>query len=60
VSTVSEEVQSSLFPWMRDEVEPMTELVGLITIVDVIGLEVFIFRSPVMPSRQRPRLGPCR
>jgi Transposase DDE domain/Transposase domain (DUF772) len=40
-------VQSSLFPWMREEVEPMTELLGrLITILDVIGLEAFVPEAP--------------
>ena len=36
-------VQSSLFPWFREEVEPMTELLGrLIAVLDVIGLEAFV------------------
>ena len=40
-------VQSSLFPWMREEVEPMTELLGrLITILDVIGIEAFVPEPP--------------
>jgi hypothetical protein len=40
-------IQSSLFPWLREEVEPMTELLGrLVTILDVIGLEAFVPEPP--------------
>ncbi len=36
-------IQSSLFPWLREEIESMTALLGrLITILDVIGLEAFV------------------
>src|ERR1017187_10755674 len=45
-------VQSSLFPWMREEREPMTELLGrLVTILDVIGLEAFVPDPPRGPGR---------
>ena len=40
-------VQSSPFPWMREEVEPMTELlVRLITILDVTGIKAFVPEPP--------------
>jgi hypothetical protein len=40
-------IQSSLFPWLREEVEPMTELLGrLVLILDVIGLEAFVPEPP--------------
>jgi hypothetical protein len=40
-------IQSFLFPWLREEVEPMTELLGrLVTILDVIGLESFVPDPP--------------
>ena len=46
-------IQSSLFPWLREEVEPMTELLGrLITILDVIGLQAFVPEPP--RGRGRP------
>ena len=38
-------IQSFLFPWLREEVEPMTELLGrLVTVLDVIGLK-FSFQT---------------
>lgn len=40
-------IQSFLFPWLREEVEPMTELLGrLVTVLDVIGLELFVLVPP--------------
>jgi hypothetical protein len=40
-------IQSFLFPWLREEIEPMTELLGrLVTILDVIGLESFVPAPP--------------
>src|SRR5208337_1598106 len=40
-------LQSSLFPWMREEIDPLTEALGrLITILDVIGLEAFVPGPP--------------
>ena len=40
-------IQGSLFPWLREEVEPMTELLGrLVTILDVIGLAAFVPEPP--------------
>ena len=45
-------IQGSLFPWLREEVEPMTELLGrLITILDVIGLQAFVPEPPRGPGR---------
>src|SRR5271163_3383747 len=36
-------IQASLFPWLREEVDPMTEALGrLVTTLDVIGLEAFV------------------
>ena len=36
-------IQRSLLPWLCEEIEPMTELLGrLITLLDVIGLEAFV------------------
>lgn len=48
-------VQRSLFPWLSEEVERTTELLGrLITFLDVIGLEAF---GPEAPRRVgRPRI----
>ena len=40
-------IQSFLFPWMREEIDPLTEALGrLVTILDVIGLEAFVPESP--------------
>jgi hypothetical protein len=40
-------VQSCPFPWMREEVEPMTELlVRLIAILDVTGIKAFVPEPP--------------
>jgi hypothetical protein len=45
-------IQGSLFPWLREEIEPMTELLGrLVTILDVIGLEAFVPDPPRGPGR---------
>ncbi len=45
-------IQSSLFPWLREEVEPMTEALGrLVTTLDVIGLEAFVPEPPRGPGR---------
>src|SRR5271165_2505619 len=47
-------LQSFLFPWLREEVEPMTELLGrLVTILDVIGLESFVPEPPRGAGRPR-------
>ena len=36
-------IQGSLFPWLREEVDPLTEALGrLVTTLDVIGLEAFV------------------
>ncbi|MGO9741690.1 MAG: transposase [Roseiarcus sp.] len=40
-------IQSFLFPWMREDIDPMTEALGrLVTILDVIGLESFVPEPP--------------
>ncbi len=47
-------IQSFLFPWLQEEVEPMTELLGrLVTILDVIGLESFVPDPPRGAGRPR-------
>src|SRR6202046_2746674 len=36
-------IQGFLFPWLREEVDPLTEALGrLVTTLDVIGLEAFV------------------
>jgi len=36
-------IHGSLFPWLREEVDPITEALGrLVTTLDVIGLEAFV------------------
>ena len=56
-------IQASLFPWLREEVEPMTEQLGrLIAILDVIGLGSFIPeppRGPGRPPEDRRALARC-
>ena len=45
-------IQGYLFPWMREEVDPITEALGrLITTLDVIGLEAFVPDPPRGPGR---------
>jgi hypothetical protein len=45
-------IQSSLFPFMREEIDPISEALGrLITILDVIGLEAFVPEPPRGPGR---------
>jgi hypothetical protein len=40
-------IQSFLFPWMREEIDPLTEALGrLVAILDVIGLEAFVPEPP--------------
>jgi hypothetical protein len=40
-------IQASLFPWLREEVDPLTEALGqLVTTLDVIGLEAFVPEPP--------------
>jgi hypothetical protein len=44
--------QGSLFPWLREEVDPITEALGrLVTTLDVIGLEAFVPEPPRGPGR---------
>ena len=45
-------IQGTLFPWLREEVDPMTEALGrLVTTLDVIGLEAFVPEPPRGPGR---------
>src|SRR5271165_2831839 len=45
-------IQGSLFPWMREDNDPITEALGrLITTLDVIGLEAFVPEPPRAPGR---------
>src|SRR5580693_4234184 len=40
-------IQGFLFPWLREEVDPLTEALGrLVTTRDVIGLEAFVPEPP--------------
>ena len=49
-------IQGSLFPWLREEVDPITEALGrLVTTLDVIGLEAFVPEPPAAPDA-RPRI----
>ena len=48
-------IQGFLFPWMREDNDPITEALGrLVTTLDVIGLEAFVPEPPRGPGR-RPR-----
>jgi hypothetical protein len=45
-------IQSFLFPWMREDNDPITEALGrLVTTLDVIGLEAFAPEPPRGPGR---------
>ena len=45
-------IQRSLFPWLREDVDPITEALGqLVTTLDVIGLEAFVPEPPRGPGR---------
>src|SRR5271165_4488328 len=45
-------IQGTLFPWLREEVDPKTEALGrLVTTLDVIGLEAFVPEPPRGPGR---------
>jgi len=45
-------IQRSLFPWLREDVDPITEaLEQLVTTLDVIGLEAFVPEPPRGPGR---------
>ena len=45
-------IQGYLFPWMREDNDPITEALGrLITTLDVIGLEAFVPDPPRRPGR---------
>jgi hypothetical protein len=44
-------IQGYLFPWLREEVDPITEALGrLVTTLDVIGLEAFVPEPPRAPA----------
>ena len=46
-------IQGYLFPWLREQVDPITEALGrLVTTLDVIGLEAF----PEPPQAPAARL----
>ena len=45
-------IQGFLFPWMREDIDPITEALGrLVTTLDVIGLEAFVPEPPRGPGR---------
>src|SRR3974377_303873 len=45
-------IQGFLFPWMREDNDPITEALGrLVTTLDVIGLEAFVPAPPRGPGR---------
>src|ERR1039458_4490047 len=45
-------IQGSLFPWLREEIEPMTELLGrLVTTLGGVALEAFVPDPPRGPGR---------
>src|SRR6516165_5252326 len=45
-------LQGHLFPWMREDLDPITEALGrLVTTLDVIGLEAFVPDPPRAPGR---------
>ena len=47
-------IETSLFPWLREEVDPLTESLGrLIIVLDTIGLEAYV----PSPSHGRGRPG---
>jgi len=49
-------IQGSLFPWLREEVDPITEALGrLVTTLDVIGLEAFVPEPPREAQVARPK-----
>ena len=45
-------IQGFLFPWMREDNDPITEALGrVVTTLDVIGLEAFVPEPPKGPGR---------
>jgi hypothetical protein len=45
-------LQGHLFPWMREDDDPVTEALGrVVTTLDVIGLEAFVPEPPRGPGR---------
>jgi hypothetical protein len=45
-------IQGSLFPWLREEVDPITEALGrVVTTHDLIGREAFVPEPPRGPGR---------
>ena len=46
------DIQGFLFPWMREDNDPITEALGrVVTTLDVIGLEAFVPEPPREPGR---------
>src|SRR5277367_2788907 len=52
-------IQPSLFPWLREEVDPLTERLGrLVVVLDTIGLQAFVpapSSGPRSPARGSAR-----
>ena len=49
-------IQGFLFPWMREDNDPITEALGrVVTTLDVIGLEAFVPEPPRGGQAGRPR-----
>src|SRR5271156_6305912 len=45
-------IQPSLFPWLREEVDPLTEMLGrLVVVLDTIGLQAFVPAPSSGPGR---------
>ena len=45
-------IQGFLFPWMREDNDPITEALGrVVTTLDVLGLEAFVPEPPRGPGR---------
>ena len=52
-------IQGTLFPWLREEIDPMTEALGrLVTTLDVIGLEAFVPNRPEAPAGRKAIAAP--
>ena len=52
-------LQGHLFPWMREDNDPVTEALGrLVTTLDVIGLEAFVPEPPRGPGGRPKTVAP--
>src|SRR5277367_1101167 len=50
-------IQPSLFPWLREEVDPLTEMLGrLVVVLDTTACKLSFRRRPAAPVA-RPRIG---